>query len=60
MASMKDDIFQLVTQAYEKREIPSAPNRSQTYDLPISASDALPLSYRSLVTSRMLLGFDYR
>ena len=46
---LKDEIFYLVTQAYsEKKEIPSAPNRSRTYDLPISTSDALPLSYRRL------------
>ena len=28
---------------------PSATNRSQTYDVPVSTSDALPLSYRRLV-----------
>ena len=48
----KDEIFQLVTQAYSEKEIPSAPNRSRTYDLPISTSDALPLSYRRLVVAR--------
>ena len=31
---MKDEIFQLVTQASSEKEIPSAPNRSRTYDLP--------------------------
>ena len=38
----------------EKKK-PSAPDRSQTYDLPISTSDALPLSYRRLVVARPLL-----
>ena len=37
-----------------KKEIPSAPSRSRTYDLPISTSDALPLSYRRLVVARPL------
>ena len=39
--------FLLVTQAYSDKvkKNPSAPNRSQTYDLPISTSDALPLSH---------------
>ena len=37
-----------------KDEIPSAPNRSRTYDLPISTLDALPLSYRRLVVARPL------
>ena len=32
----------------------SAPNRSQTYDLPISILDDLPLSYRRLVVARPL------
>ena len=39
----------VMTQAYSKKEIPSSPNRSRTYDLPITISDALPLSYRRLV-----------
>ena len=34
-----------------KKEIASVPNRSRTYDLPISTSDALPLSYRRLVVA---------
>ena len=40
------DVFLLVTQAYSDKvkKNPSAPNRSRTYDLPISTSDALPLS----------------
>ena len=51
---LKDEIFQLVTQAYSEKEILSAPSRSQTYDLPIRTSDALPLSYRRLVVPRPL------
>ena len=31
-----------MTQAYPEKEIPSAPIRSRTYDLPITSSDALP------------------
>ena len=45
---VKDDVFLSVTQN------PSAPNRSRTYDLPISTSDALPLSYRRIVVARPL------
>ena len=50
------DVFLLVTQAYSDKvkKNPSAPNRSRTYDLPISTSDALPLSYRRLVVARPL------
>ena len=48
------NVFQQVTQAYSEKEIPSAPNRSRTYDLPISTSDALPLSYRRLVVAKSL------
>ena len=44
-----DVFFQSVTQAYSEKEIPSSPIRSRTYDLPITSSDALPLSYRRLV-----------
>ena len=51
---LKDDVFQSVTHAYLEKEIPRAPNRSRTYDLPISTSDALPLSYRRLVVARPL------
>ena len=52
---VKDEIVQLVnTGILRKKEILSAPNRSQTYDLPISTSDALPLSYRRLVVARPL------
>lgn len=49
------DVFKLVTQAYSDKEInPSAPNRSGTYDLPMTSSDALPLSFRRLVVARPL------
>ena len=57
--------YSVMTQAYSEKEIPSSPNRSRTYDLPITSSDALPLSYRRLVgakvmgqTSCILLGFE--
>ena len=36
------------------KEIPSSPNRSRTYDLPITSSDALPLSYRRLVGAKVI------
>ena len=37
----------------KEKKKPSAPgNRSRTYDLPISTSDALPLSYRRVVVAR--------
>ena len=53
---VKDDVFLSVTQAHTriKKKIPGAPNRSRTYDLQISTSDALPLSYRRLVVARPL------
>ena len=41
--------YSVMTQAYSEKEIRSSPNRSRTYDLPITSSDALPLSYRRLV-----------
>ena len=40
--NIENDFFQRVTQAYLKKEIPSSPNKSQTYDLPITSLDALP------------------
>ena len=43
-----------MTQAYSEKEIPSSPNRSRTYDLPITSSDALPLSYRRLVGAKAI------
>ena len=41
--------YSVMTQAYSEKEIPSSPNRSRTYDLPITCSGALPLSNRRLV-----------
>ena len=41
--------YSVLTQAYSEKEIPSSPNRSRTYDLPITSSDALSLSYKRLV-----------
>ena len=39
----------VMTQANSEKEILNAPVRSRTEDLPITSSDALPLSYRRLV-----------
>ena len=52
--SLKDVFFQSVTQANSVKENPSCPNRSQTYDLPITSSDALPLSYRRLMGAKAI------
>ena len=41
--------YSVMTQAFSEKEIPSSPNRSRTYDLPITSTEALPLSYRRLV-----------
>ena len=41
--------YSVMTQAYSEKEIPSSPNRSRTYDIPITSSDALPPSYRRLM-----------
>ena len=41
--------YSVMTQAYSEKEIPSSPNRSRTYDLPITSSDAPSLSYRRFV-----------
>ena len=38
-----------MTQEHAEKENPSSPIRSRTYDLPITSSDALPLSYRRLL-----------
>ena len=46
--------YSVMTQAYSEKEIPSSPNRSRTYDLPITSSDALPLSYRRLVGAKAI------
>ena len=43
-----------MTQTYSEKEIPSAPIRSRTYDLPITSSDVLPLSYRRLVGAKAI------
>ena len=45
---MNDVLFSNDTGILGKKEIPSSPNGSRTYDLPITSSDALPLSYRRL------------
>ena len=47
-------MYSVMTQAYSEKEIPSSPNRSQTYDLPITSSDTLPLSYRRLVGAKAI------
>ena len=44
----------VMTQANSEKEIPGTPIRSQTYDLPITSSDALPLSYRRLVGAKAI------
>ena len=46
--------YSVMTQAYSENEIPSSPNRSRTYDLPITSSDVLPLSYRRLVGAKAI------
>ena len=46
--------YSVMTQAYLEKEIPSCPNRSQTYDLPITSLGALPLSYRRLVGAKAI------
>ena len=43
-----------MTQAYLEKRKPSAPIRSRTKDLPITSSDALPLSYRRLVGAKAI------
>ena len=45
--------YSVMTQAYSEKEIPSSPNRSRTYDLPITSSDAL-LSCRRLVGAKAI------
>ena len=44
--------YSVMTQVYSEKEIPSSPFRSRTYDLPITSSDALPLSNRRLVGAK--------
>ena len=56
-SGLKDDVFSVsdtgIHGLKEKSEY-STPNRSRTYDLPISTSDPLSLSYRRLVVARPL------
>ena len=54
--SENDVFFRWVTQAYSEKEKPISPNRSRTYDLPITSSDALPLSYKRLVEAKSFMG----
>ena len=44
----------VTTRYFKKKEIPSSPNRSRTYDLPITSSDALPPSYRRLMGAKAI------
>ena len=46
--------YSVMTQANSEKEIPSVPIRSLTQDLPITSSDALPLSYRRLVGTKAI------
>ena len=46
--------YSVMTQANSEKEIPSVPIRSRTSDLPITSSDALPLSYRRLVGAKAI------
>ena len=50
----------VITQANSEKEIPSAPIRSRTLDLPITSSDALPPSYRRLVEAKAIKGEGLR
>lgn len=45
---LKKMIFQTVKQVARKKN-PSAPNKSQIHNLPLTSSEALPLSYRRIV-----------
>ena len=50
LTSVYSGMFYSVTQApYSEKENPSSPNRTQTYDLPITSAHALPLNYRRLM-----------
>ena len=46
--------YSVRTQAFSEKEIPSSPNKNRTYDLPITSSDAQPLSYRRLVGAKAI------
>ena len=50
----ENDVLFKVIQAFSKKGNPSAPIRSRTLDLPITSSDALPLSYRRLVGAKAI------
>ena len=45
--------YSVMTGILGKRN-PSSPNRSRTFDLPITSSDAQPLSYRRLVGAKAI------
>ena len=45
---LNDDVIQWMAQAYSEKKIYSGPVGIVTYNLPISFSDTLPLSYRRL------------
>ena len=46
--------YSVMTQANSEKRNPGAPIRSRTYDISITTSDALPLSYRSLVRAKAI------
>ena len=46
--------YSVMTQANSEKEILSSPYGSRTYDLPITSSDSLPLSYRRLVGAKAI------
>ena len=46
--------YPVMTQVSSEKEIQSTPIRSQTKDLRITSSDALPLSYRRLVGAKAI------
>ena len=50
---MKDDVIQSVTQAYSENKNTSAPNRSRTYELPITISETLLMRNWRLVVAAL-------
>ena len=46
--------YPVMTQVSSEKDIQSTPIRRQTWDLPITNSDALPLSYRGLVGAKAI------
>ena len=52
--NQNDVLFSNDTGINSEKEIPSSPSRSRTYDLPITSSDAVPLSYRRLVGTKAI------